>query len=375
MTFTVPMIDREDLESLPSPQLVIFKDRLLANLDGMIRMAGSPDRLRPHCKTHKMASVIRLWVERGVVKHKAATIAECEMLAMAGAIDVLFAYNPVGPNLERIVRLAQMYPQCQFTVTADSDAPMRALSAAASKGNVTIGVMLDVNVGMNRTGITPETPGIVELYSLTGTLPGLRSAGFHVYDGHQRQVSLVDRKAAVAAEWPRVQNLKACCEAAGATVPKLACGGTPSFPCYAAMTDPSIELCPGTCVFHDAGYGMTFPDLPFEPAAWIVTRVVSRPASDRITLDVGNKAVAADPPKGARVFFPDLPNAVQDNHSEEHMVLVCTEASKYRHGDTLLAIPVHICPTSALYDRVPVIVDGHIAERWDVTSRNRRITV
>lgn len=112
------------------------------------------------------------------------------------------------------------------------------------------------------------------------------------------------------------------------------------------MTDPSIELCPGTCVFHDAGYGMTFPDLPFEPAAWIVTRVVSRPASDRITLDVGNKAVAADPPKGARVFFPDLPNAVQDNHSEEHMVFVCTEASKYRHGDTLLAIPVHICPTS-----------------------------
>lgn len=281
MTFTVPMIDREDLESLPSPQLVIFKDRLLANLYGMIRMAGSPHRLRPHCKTHKMASVIRLWVERGVVKHKAATIAECEMLAMAGATDVLFAYNPVGPNLERIVRLAQMYPQCQFTVTADSDAPMKALSAAASKGNVTIGVMLDVNVGMNRTGITPETPGIVELYSLTGTLPGLRSAGFHVYDGHQRQVSLDDRKAAVAAEWPRVQNLKACCEAAGANVPKLACGGTPSFPCYAAMTDPSIELCPGTCVFHDAGYGMTFPDLPFEPAAWIVTRVVSRPASDR----------------------------------------------------------------------------------------------
>lgn len=97
-----------------------------------------------------MASVIRLWVERGVVKHKAATIAECEMLAMAGATDVLFAYNPVGPNLERIVRLAQMYPQCQFTVTADSDAPMRALSAAAFKGNVTIGVMLDVNVDFYR---------------------------------------------------------------------------------------------------------------------------------------------------------------------------------------------------------------------------------
>lgn len=375
MTFTVPTIDQAELDSLPSPQLVIFKDRLIANLDGMIRMAGGPDRLRPHCKTHKMSAIIRLWVERGVTRHKAATIAECEMLALSGATDVLFAYNPVGPNLDRIVRLAQMYPHCKFTVTADAEAPMKALSAAAVKGGVTIGVMLDVNTGMNRTGITPETSGIVELYKLTGTLPGLRSAGFHVYDGHQRQVSLDDRKAAVAADWPRVMDLKARCEAAGASVPNLACGGTPAFPCYAAMSDPAIELCPGTCVLHDSGYGMTFPDLPFEPAAWIVTRVVSRPAADRMTLDVGNKAVAADPPKGSRVFLPELPDAIQDAHNEEHMVLVTSSASKYQHGDVLMAIPVHICPTSALYDRVPVISNGRILESWEVTSRNRRITV
>jgi D-serine deaminase-like pyridoxal phosphate-dependent protein len=297
------------------------------------------------------------------------------MLASAGATDVLFAYNPVGPNCDRISRLAKAYSHCRFTVTAEANEPIRALSAAATNAGVTIGVMLDINVGMNRTGITPETTGIVDIYKLTGSLAGLRPAGFHVYDGHQRQVSLTERKAAVAIEWPRVQNLKARCEAAGMNVPALACGGTPTFPCYAAMSDPQIELCPGTCVFHDAGYGMTFPDLPFEPAAWIVTRVVSRPAADRVTFDVGNKAVAADPPKGARIYFPDLPGAVQDNHSEEHMVLVSNDASRYRHGDVLMAIPVHICPTSALYDRVPVISNGRIEEYWDVTSRNRRITI
>ncbi len=375
MNFDIPAIEPSELESLPSPQLVIFRDRLIANLDGMIRMAGSPERLRPHCKTHKMAAIIRLWIERGVTKHKAATIAECEMLAMAGATDVLFAYNPVGPNLDRVVRLAQMYPTCRFTVTADAQQPIEALSASAARSGVEIGVMLDVNVGMNRTGTTPETDGVVELYKLTNTLPGLRSAGFHVYDGQQRQVDLESRKAAVAAEWPRVLGLKQRCEAAGVPVPKLACGGTPTFPCYAAMSDPTIELCPGTCVLHDSGYGMTFPDLPFVPAAWIVTRVVSRPGADRITLDVGNKAVAADPPKGARVYFPNLPSAVQDAHNEEHMVLVTDQASQYKHGDVLLAIPVHICPTSALYDRVPVIANGKIVESWEVTSRNRRITV
>ncbi len=375
MTFTLPSIDRGELAGLLSPSLVIFREQLLANLDGMLAMAKSPSRLRPHCKTHKMEQVIRLWVERGVTKHKAATIAECEMLAAAGATDVLFAYNPVGPNVARVVALAQKFPGCEFIVTNDHEKPLRELSGAAAAGVVTIGVMLDVNVGMDRTGITPETVSAVELYALTATLPGLRPAGFHVYDGHQRQLNFEERKAAVAQQWPRVVTLRSKCEAAGAMVPALACGGTPTFPCYAEMTDPTIELCPGTCVFHDAGYGMNFPDLPFAPAAAVVTRVVSCPAADRVTLDIGNKAVAADPPKGARMFLPELPTAVQEIHSEEHMGLITPDAAKYQPGDVLMAIPMHICPTSALYHRVAVIENGRIAEYWDVTSRNRKLTI
>jgi D-serine deaminase-like pyridoxal phosphate-dependent protein len=100
---------------------------------------------------------------------------------------------------------------------------------------------------------------------------------------------------AVAQQWPCVMELRSKCEVAGVKVPALACGGTPTFPSYAAMSDPTIELCPGTCVFLDAGYGTNFPDLPFLPAAAIVTRAISRPAADRVTLDIGNKAVAADP--------------------------------------------------------------------------------
>ena len=375
MTKTLPVIESSVLDTLMSPMLVIFRDRLLANLDSMLVMAGHPNRLRPHCKTHKMEQVIRLWVEQGVTKHKAATIAECEMLAVAGATDVLLAYNPVGPNIGRVVALASKFPGCRISVTTDSEQPLLLLSAAAAKANVTIGVMLDVNVGMNRTGVRPDDPAAVTLYVLTSTLPGLRSAGFHIYDGHQRQALLVDRKAAVAAEWPTIQQLRKQCEAANAPVPALACGGTPTFPCYADMDDPGIELCPGTCVFHDAGYGSSFTDLPFEPAAAVVTRVVSRPAVDRITLDIGNKAVAADPPKGARVFFPDLQNAVQDSHNEEHMGLITPDASDYKPGDVLLAIPMHICPTSALYDKVAIIEKGKVTDFWEVTSRNRKISI
>ena len=373
--FTLPNLSAGDLAELPSPCLVVFREQLEANLDAMVKLAGNPSRLRPHCKTHKMAAVIRLWIARGVLKHKAATIAECEMLAEAGAADILFAYNPVGPNVARIVTLAKKFPHCRFTVTADHEKPVRALSEAAAAAHVELGVMLDVNVGMDRTGITPESLDALKIYQLAGSLPGLRPAGFHVYDGHQRAQSLDERKKAVAEQWPRVQTLQSACEVAGLPVPALACGGTPTFPCYAAMTDPAIELCPGTCVFHDAGYGSAFPDLPFSPAAAVVTRVISRPAKNRLTLDIGNKAVAADPPRGARMVIPAIPDAVQEIHSEEHLGLISEHAEKFAPGDVVLAIPMHICPTSALYDKVAVVSQGRIVEFWDVTSRNRKLTI
>ena len=375
MSLSLPVIESAALEQIPSPALVIFRERLLANLDSMLVMAGHPNRLRPHCKTHKMEQIVRLWVEQGVTKHKAATIAECEMLAAAGATDVLLAYNPVGPNIGRIIALATKFPACKFSVTADNEKPLQLLSAAANKAKVTIGVLLDVNVGMNRTGIRPDDPAAVALYLQTAKLPGLRSAGFHVYDGHLKQMNFADRKAAVAMEWSKVRELRRQCEAADVSVPAMVCGGTPTFPCYAEMEDPAIELSPGTSVLHDSGYATSFPDLPFEPAAAVVTRVVSRPAPDRMTLDIGNKAVAADPPKGARVFFPDLPDAVQDSHNEEHMGLITPDAERYEPGDILLAIPVHICPTSALYNSVLIIEKGQMKESWDVTSRNRKITI
>lgn len=375
MSFVLPEISAEDLASLPSPRLVIFKERLDANLETMLRMAKSPDRLRPHCKTHKMEQIIRMWVARGVLKHKAATIAECEMVANAGGTDILFAYNPVGPNIARIVALAKKFPGSRFTVTADNESPLKALSEHAAAEGVVLGVLVDINLGMDRTGVPPESDAARTLCALAARLPGIRFAGFHLYDGHHRQHTLEDRKAAVAAEWPRVTALRAWCESQGIPVPAISCGGTPTFPCYAEMDDPAIELCPGTCVFHDAGYGVNFPDLPFSPAAMVLTRVVSRPASNRLTLDIGNKAVAADPPKGARLAIPAIPDAVQDVHSEEHLGLITDLAKLFQPGDAMLAIPMHICPTCALYDRAAVVEHGQVTEYWDVSSRNRRLTI
>lgn len=375
VTFTVPVIEDSVLQQLESPSLVVMADQVRSNIDRMISTAGNVNRLRPHCKTHKMAAVIRLLLEAGIHKHKAATIAETEMLADAGASDVVLAYNPVGPNIQRIVRLAQKFPSVLFTVTADHPDPLQQLSTVAHAAGVTIGVMLDVDVGQHRTGVPADSDVAVKLYQQISDSPGLRPAGFHVYDGHQHQESLEERRHAVMSEWPKVISLKQRCEAAGLTVPELLCGGSPTFPVYAELDVPEITLSPGTSIFHDAGYGGHFPDLHFLPAAVVVTRVISRPTPNRVTLDLGNKAVAADPPKGQRVYFPQLPTAKQVIHNEEHLVLETSDADRFQPGDVLIGIPTHICPTSALHQDVAVIEDGKQVDTWQVTARNRKLTI
>lgn len=375
MAFTIPAVRPEVLSTLHSPSLVIFADQLRRNIDSMIQMAGSVDRLRPHCKTHKMAEVIKILLQKGITRHKAATIAEVEMLADAGAHDIVFAYNPVGPNIQRVAAVLQKYPHLKLAVTADHAVPLQQLSAVMTEHGLSVGVMLDTDVGQHRTGIDPESADALALYQQTQDLPGVTPAGFHVYDGHQHQESFQERRDAVLLQWPRVLELKQRCESAGLPVPELLCGGTPTFPIYAVLDDPAITLSPGTSILHDVGYGGHFPDLNFAPAAAVVTRVISRPTANRVTLDLGNKAVAADPPKGHRVYFPELPDAAQVIHNEEHLVLETPAAERFQPGDVLLGIPTHICPTSALHQSVTVIEDGQVAGAWEVTARNRCITI
>lgn len=375
MNFQIPRVDSEILSHLHSPSMLVFAGGVRSNIDRMIEVAGTTDRLRPHCKTHKMSAIIEMLLDRGIRQHKAATIAEVEMLADAGARDIVFAYNPVGPNIGRVVAILQKFDGLTLAVTADAETPVRQLSEAAAGAGISVGVMLDTDVGLHRTGVPADSERALSLCRLITALPGLTLAGFHVYDGHQHQNSLKERLAAVLSEWQKVVALKQACESDGLAVPEILCGGTPTFPVYAGLDDPSIRLSPGTGIFHDVGYGGNFPDLGFDPAAVVVTRVVSRPTSNRVTLDLGNKSVAADPPKGHRVYFPDLPNAAQVIHNEEHLVLETEDAHRFEPGDVLLGIPTHICPTSALHQEVAVIENGKLSTPWTVTARNRRITI
>ncbi len=370
-----PAYSIADTSSIISPALLFYKDLIRRNIARCLEMAGDPQRLRPHVKTHKTREIARLELDAGIRKHKCATLAEAELLASCGAPDVLLAYPIVGPNCGRMARLAKAYPQCQFSVLADHSAPVQALSEAMAAAGQTVDVLIDVDVGQHRTGIAPGDDAVA-LYETIARLPGVRPGGLHVYDGHNHQESPVERAAAVRQQLEPVLALRDRLVNKGLPVPRVVGGGTPTFPIFAAMDLPGLECSPGTCILHDHGYGSRFADLSgFVPAALLLTRVISRPTPQRVTFDLGYKAVASDPPAGKRLVLLDVPdyNAVLQN--EEHLVIETPVAECFGPGDVAFAVPTHICPTCAMHKQAYVIEGGAVIGTWEIVGRDRMLTI
>ncbi len=371
-----PTYRLDDLEAIFTPALVFYPELIRRNIARVIEMAGGPARLRPHVKTHKTREIVKILLDAGVTKHKCATIAEAEMLASIGAPDVLIAYPLVGPNVGRLIELIRAHPRTRFSTLIDHPDATLALAAQAEKAGVSVGVILDLDVGQHRTGI-PIGDDALALYAQAADSPALTPNGFQLYDGHNHQPDRAEREAGVRAFLAPVLALREKALARAIPVPRLVCGGTPSFPVYAKMENvPGIECSPGTFVLHDAGYGPAYADLAgITPAAVLVTRVVSRPTPHRVTLDLGNKSVAADPALEKRVALLDFPECKTVAHNEEHLVVETLRESAFKPGDVVYALPGHICPTVALYKDVLVAEAGKIVSRWSVASRDRMLTV
>ncbi len=354
-----------------SPALLVYPDRVERNIRRTVEIAGDAGRLRPHVKTHKMADVLKLQRAAGVDKFKCATIAEAEMTAACGAAEVLLAYAPVGPNIARWRRLLELYPSVQFAALFDDPATVIACGAELHSAGRSCEAIIDLDCGMGRTGIAPDDRA-AELYALIARTPGVTPGGLHAYDGHIVEPSLELRTTQAETAMVGVLALRDRLLRDGFPVPRMICGGTPTFPIHASY--PDRECSPGTTVFWDAGYGGKYPDLPFEPAALLLTRVISKPRPGRLCLDLGYKAVSADQPH-PRVQFLNLPDAKAVVHSEEHLAIETSQADRFHVGDALYGIPQHVCPTVALHRAAVVVRDGVASESWVVTARDRVITV
>ncbi len=359
-------------DTLVSPQLVFYKEIIEENIDRMIEIAKGPSRLWPHIKTHKSLDVTKMLVEKGIDRFKCATIAEMEMAAMAGAKRLVLAYPVIGPNQERFFRLTRAFPEVECFAIADDTEMVSQLGGIFAEKGEKCHLLMDIDMGQHRTGVAIEKAAA--LYRAWAQIPGINMRGMHLYDGHRHESDASERLSRAAETDDKVAALKKQLESEGFSLEVMIFGGTPGFPCHEALTDGFLS--PGTCVLQDAGYRDAYPDLPFVPGACVMTRVISRPTEDTLTLDLGCKAVATDPPiPRAEIVGMEYAKTILQN--EEHLVLrIPPEHIKDIPpiGTVLYAIPVHICPTSALYPSAAIVEKGQLAGWWEITARNRKIT-
>lgn len=356
----------ENVESVVSPSLLVYPDRIKKNIEMMITMAGGTENLRPHIKTHKIAEVILMQLDYGIAKFKCATIAEAELLAEYGAKDILLAIQPVGINVRKFFELMLKYPESAFSTIVDNFSSLAEISKNAEERNILVSLWLDVNNGMDRTGIEPNNVAI-ELYTRMENDPKIIAKGLHVYDGHIHESDFNLRKNICDEGFIPVENLRDILEESRIQIDTIVAGGTPTFPIHSKRKN--VETSPGTPLLWDQGYAKLYPDLKFLPAAVLLSRVISKPKANLVCLDLGHKSVASEM-QLPRVRILNGKNCTQLSQSEEHLVIECSDSKGHDIGSECYSIPMHICPTVTKYGNLLTVVDGKITGSWQVAARD-----
>ncbi len=360
-----------NIEKIDSPSLIVYPQRVKENIQRLIEMAADVALLRPHVKTNKMAEVCKMMLDAGISKFKCATIAEAEMLGMIGAPDVLIAHQPVGPKTERLLQLVTKFPSTHFTCIIDDLSVAKKLAELFTKHKMLIQAFIDLNIGMNRSGITPENA--LQLFKSCRSLAGIQIIGLHAYDGHIRDTDLAERSRRSDEAFAKVDWLLREVTSLDPSIPfQVVVGGSPSFPTHTKRKN--VQYSPGTFVFWDWGYKHLVPDEPFEYAALIITRIISIMDDETFCTDLGHKSVAAENPL-PRVHFLNAPDAQPIAQSEEHLVVKMPGTDKWKVGDVLYGVPVHICPTVALYDSAVIVENNEVIDNWKVIARAKKISV
>ena len=252
----------DNIDELDSPALVVYPERVKANISTAISMIEDVRRLRPHVKTNKAIEPTKLMITAGINKFKCATIAEAEMLGMCQAADVLLAYQPNGPKLQRFIAVIKKYPATKYSCLTDNITAAQQMAAIFYANGLNIPVFIDLNLGMNRTGIATGEAA-VQLYIACVALSGINPVGLHGYDGHIRDVDFNARKQKCDEVYLKIETIQKNLSAKGFAEPIIVMGGSPGFSVYSKRKN--IECSPGTFIYWDKGIAIYVPNRIFSP--------------------------------------------------------------------------------------------------------------
>lgn len=374
--FTVPL-DQYQFEieaSLLTPALVIYDEMIDANISTTLKhLQGQTARWRPHVKTSKLRYTISKLVGRGIHQCKCSTTLEVAAACAAGMNDVLLAYPTTHATATRLREIANRQPGSRLSCIVENVEQVERFSGSK------IGVFVDINSGMNRTGADPRNPAA--LLTLVRQIDKLKLEfrGLHYYEGHFRGQDQRNEEPLAHAGYDDVLSIVEMFERARYRIEEVITSGTPSFPyavSYTKFQEHGLvhRISAGTLVYNDCLSLGTLPNWGYRPAALVLSSVVSSPLSHQVTCDAGHKVVSADAgiPSCAVIGYPNL---TPGKPSEEHLPLsvadtnLTTENGFPKIGTKLYLLPRHVCPTVNNFDHALLVARGRVVAVEPVTAR------
>ncbi|MBI1250355.1 MAG: DSD1 family PLP-dependent enzyme [Alphaproteobacteria bacterium] len=357
--------------ALNTPVLVLDRDTLDANIAAMAAFArGAGVALRPHAKTHKSADIAKLQIAAGAAGVCCAKLGEAEALAERGVDDILIT-SPVVTS-QAITRLIALHARiANLAIVADHPKNVAALAAAANS-NRPLRVLVDIDPGIRRTGVSSPAAAL-DLARQIADAPSLRFSGVQFYCGMQQHIEgYADRRAALEERTAYLQSIVALLRDNGLAPPVVTGGGTGTHRIDAAL-GVLTELQVGSYVFMDRQYldcalAEEGPS-PFAPSLFVEAHIISANAQGMATIDAGFKALAADggPPRiaagapdGAKFVFM----------GDEHGAVIAPDGV-FALGATVRLVTPHCDPTVNLYDAYHVVRGETLIDIWPVDARGR----
>ncbi len=353
------------IAEVPTPALLIDVAAMERNIRRMAEFfADGPCRLRPHFKAHKAPEIARRQLAAGACTGlTCATVGEAEV-AVALCQDILIANEVLGPG--KAARVAQLARRIDIKVAVDSFAALEDIAIAARDAGVTIGVLVDVNVGMPRCGVAPGDEALA-LARRVATTAGVALRGVIGYEGHAVGIEdRADREARGRKAMERLLSTVRLMRDAGLPCDIVSAGGTGTYDITGRM-DGVTEVQAGSYVLMDTAYAKL--GLPFQQAFWVLGTVLSRPTPTLCVADCGHKSCTFDHGnpsvkgiEGAAVLFL----------SDEHATISIPTDSQLKPGDRIELWPSHIDPTINLHDVFYAVEEDTVIEVWPISARGYR---
>ena len=355
---------------VPTPALLVDIDILDRNIALMReRAAGLGVKLRPHAKAHKCVEIAQRIMAAGAIGISCATIGEAEAMALGGIGGILVTAPLVSPDaLARLGRL--LLRHADIAVVADHPASVAQLATAAGAAGRRLDVVVDVDVGMGRTGCLDIADAVALARQVAGA-PALNYVGIQAYWGNLQQVSpFAERARLIGVQVDRVRAVIAALESAGLPPAIVTGGGTGSHGIDAA-TGLFTEIQPGSYLFMDSCYGtisISENDNPFAPSLFVAATVVSANKPGRVVVNAGWKAFAADSGKPV-ALRGGPPGADFRFMGDEHGALDFPGEGGPAHGATIEFLTSHCDPTVNLYSVFHVVRGEAVVDVWPIRAR------